>query len=241
MEAILPDEFLRIEALVEDRSGTVLLRHLLERYFADRAGTMIPHKLYLRPHKGLGNLPQAPEFAPGRHKYGLLHLLPAKLRAYEKVLNPQDSLLLIVLDADENDPARLRQQLQNLLGMTAPDHPCIIAIAIEELEAWLLGDFAAIKAAYPEADYNRYRRYRQDAVCGTWELLAEVILGKQARRLIRAGYPAVGEYKHRWAEKIAPNLVLDRNRSPSLQLFLAELEAYTDAWLKQRNRGHNDK
>lgn len=149
--------------------------------------------------------------------------------------------MLIVLDADENDPARLRQQLQNLLGMTAPDHPCIIAIAIEELEAWLLGDFAAIKAAYPEADYNRYRRYRQDAVCGTWELLAEVILGNQARRLIRAGYPAVGEYKHRWAEKIAPNLVLDRNRSPSLQLFLAELEAYTDAWLKQRNRGHNDK
>ena len=48
-------------------------------------------------------------------------------------------------------------------------------IAIEEGEAWLLGDYQAVEAAYPSVDWNVLRGYRNDEICGTWERLARRI------------------------------------------------------------------
>ncbi len=221
---------LRIEALVEDLSGTYLLRSLLRNYFRQRAGDRVPFELYLRPHRGIGKLPADLSYRPNRHHYGLLNLLPAKLRAYENALDPDRSLLIIVLDADDKDPEELKYRIERLSRRFAPSLLHVIAIAVEELEAWLMGDFAAIKKAYPEADEKVYRRYRQDSVSGTWEQLAEVILGKASRQLIRAGYPAVGTYKCDWAEKIAPHLTVEQNKSPSLRDFLGDLEDVLQKW-----------
>ncbi len=215
---------LRIEALVEDLSGTYLIRSLLQNYFKEREGKKIPYEVYLRPHRGIGTLPTDLSYRPNRHHYGLLNLLPAKLRAYEHSLDKEHSLLLIVLDADKKDPAELQSRINRLVEKQAPSLDHVVAVAVEELEAWLLGDFTAIKKAYPQADEKIYKRYRQDSISGTWEQLAEIILGKASRSLIRAGYPAVGTYKCDWAEKISPNLQVGRNRSPSLRRFLTELD-----------------
>ena len=95
----------------------------------------------------------------------------------------------------------------------------VIGIAVEELEAWLLGDRAAVLAAYPDINTKELDAYEQDSVVGTWEVLASAILGKRAIRLIKAGYPAVGSYKHKWAEAIAPHLDAKRNISPSFRSF----------------------
>ncbi len=219
-------ETLHIEALVEDRSGTVMLKEILRDYFAARRRPTPDYELYLRPHKGLGHLPEDLYAEPGKHKYGLLNLLPAKLRAYGKVLDPASALIILVLDADNRDPRLFDARLERLCKKMAPGLPHVIPVAVEEMEAWLLGDWQALKTAYPEADYELYRRYEQDSVCGTWELLAEILLGKRARHLIKIGYPAVGEYKNRWAEAIAPYIKVERNRSPSLRRFLRRMDAF---------------
>ncbi len=214
---------LRIETLIEDKSGTVLLRHILQKYFQERQDRLA-YELYLRPHKGLGKPPPAGRVTPNKHSYGLMHLLPAKLRAYQRTFDPRHTLLIVVLDADREDPSTVFGELADTLHQYAPDLKAAIGIAVEEMEAWLMGDFSAIKRAYPEADKGRYLRYQQDAICGTWEFLAEVILGPNAAALIRAGYPAVGTYKTTWAESIAPHLSLAGNRSPSLKRFLNAMD-----------------
>ena len=43
--------------------------------------------------------------------------------------------------------------------------------AIEESEAWLLGDREALIAAYPDINLEILDTYVQDSQCGTWELL----------------------------------------------------------------------
>lgn len=43
-------------------------------------------------------------------------------------------------------------------------------IAIEEMEAWLLGDEKAIEEAYPQAKMPLLRKYVHDSIVGTWEI-----------------------------------------------------------------------
>lgn len=219
-------EKLRIEALIEDRSGSIMLEYLLRDYFATREGPAIPYELFMRPHKGLGQLPRDLHLRPGKHQYGLLNLLPAKLRAYDKFLDHQNSLLLVVFDADEHDFVQMDARLERLNKTMAPGLPHVIAIAVEEMESWLLGDWHAILRAYPQANHQLYAKYEQDSICGTWERLAEIIMGNRARHLIKVGYPAVGEFKHRWAEEISPYLKVERNRSPSFRRFVKRLDAF---------------
>lgn len=219
-------EKLRVEALVEDRSGAIMLEYLLKDYFKTHTDLRCGYELYLRPHKGLGQLPHQLLTEPGKHKYGLLNLLPAKLRAYSKVLDPKSSLLLVVLDADESDPIATDANLERLCKTMAPGLPHVIAVAVEEMESWLLGDWKALLKAFPHANHRLYLEYEQDSVCGTWERLAEILLGDKARHLIKAGYPAVGEYKHRWAEEISPYLRIADNRSPSLHRMVSRLDSF---------------
>jgi succinyl-CoA synthetase beta subunit len=54
-------------------------------------------------------------------------------------------------------------------------------------------------------------------------VLARAIYGREAERLIRIGYPAVGQYKYEWASRIAPFMQLEQNQSPSFQKFLKKL------------------
>jgi hypothetical protein len=44
---------------------------------------------------------------------------------------------------------------------------------------WILADEQAVLEAYPEADLSIIREYRQDSVCGTWEVLCRVFSAKR--------------------------------------------------------------
>lgn len=209
-----------IEVLCEDKSSVPVLRQLLGAELQARPGGQ-DHSIAYHPHRGLGFLPENLEARPHPSKTGLYDLLPAKLRAYQSLAPDYRLLLVVVHDADQRDPDASYQRLEALLRRLAPAHYFVIGLAVEELEAWLLGDFAAIQAAYPQADYEHWSRYEQDAVCGTWEQLARILEGrKKAGQLMRLGYPAVGIYKGEWASKIAPHLEASRNKSPSLHAFL---------------------
>ena len=92
-------------------------------------------------------------------------------------------------------------------------------LAVEEIEAWYLGDIKAILRAYPRAKRNILERYVQDSVCGTWELLADAVYAGGAADLRKQGWPAPGRAKHHWAEQIGPHLDLEDNTSPSFAKF----------------------
>lgn len=212
---------MHLEVLIEDRSGAVVIQELLPRLLAGRAET---HTFSIRPHRGKGSVPGNLLLPPARFASGLLDLLPAKARAYARSFYPEEVLLIVIMDSDEDAPEQVSGQIRDVLTRFAAPLPYVIGISVEEIEAWLLGDQQAILAAYPEANRGVLAAYRQDSVCGTWEVLAQAILGRQAHRVIRLGYPAVGQYKHEWARRIAPVLDPGRNRSPSFRRFLNALD-----------------
>ena len=92
-------------------------------------------------------------------------------------------------------------------------------------EAWFLGDISAIKAAYPNAKDNILNRYQNDSICGTWELLADAVFTGGSNALKEKGKVAVGREKSIWAKKIAPEMNVEQNASPSFCYFRDKIRA----------------
>lgn len=208
---------MHLEVLTEDKSGGVVIDCLLQKILALR----LPHiySYSIRPHRGKGYRPDNLWKKPNRYASGLLDLLPAKMRAYAAIYRPDQLMVLIIMDSDADPPQSVYGQLDQIAGQFGQDLPTVIGISVEEMESWLLGDPEAILAAYPDADLKKAANYIQDSVCGTWEILAAVLAGRQAEHIIRIGYPAVGQIKNEWARQIAPFMEPGRNRSPSFQRF----------------------
>ena len=77
-----------IEILSEDKSGAVVVQRLAER-IAENEG--VDFELHVHPHRGCGSFPKDMDSAPPKFASSLLDLLPAKLRAYNKVYGGKDS------------------------------------------------------------------------------------------------------------------------------------------------------
>ena len=92
-------------------------------------------------------------------------------------------------------------------------------MAIEEGEAWLLGDIPAIQSVYPNAKNAVLNGYENDSICGTWEKLADAVFAGGAAKLSAQGWQAVGTEKSIWAEKISPHMDIENNASPSFNYF----------------------
>jgi len=212
---------MHLEVLIEDRSGAAVMQVLLHTILAVRPVT---HTYAIRPHRGKGSYPQNPDRRPARFASGLMDLLPAKARAYAKSFYPEELLLIVILDSDEEAPDMVQSRIQSILSRYADPLPTVIGLCVEEMESWLLGDEQAVLAAYPDANRPILRSYEQDSICGTWEVLARAILGSKAEQVIRLGYPVVGQYKQDWARRIAPHLDPNRNQSPSFAHFRHRLE-----------------
>jgi hypothetical protein len=67
--------------------------------------------------------------------------------------------------------------------------------------------YGAIKAAYPKADDAILNAYKNDSICGTWEMLANAIYHVGEKALSAKGWQAVGAEKTRWAENITPHMI----------------------------------
>ena len=74
-------------------------------------------------------------------------------------------------------------------------------------------------AAYPRARKEVLAHYKQDSICGTWELLADMVYPGGQAAIHRAGWPLPGQIKHEWVEKIAPLMNVELNRSQSFAKF----------------------
>ena len=201
---------MHIEILVEDSSGEKFLQVLLPKLLGTQGD---PHTWRIHAYKGIGRIPRGLVTKADPAKRILLDQLPKLLRGYGKT--PGIDAVVVVLDTDNRDCAAFLAELKATADACNPAPGTLFRLAIEEIEAWYLGDRNALLTAYPRAKQDVLVRYEQDSACGTWELLADAVYSGGSAAIKKAGWPLPGQVKHEWAKKIAPLLDPSRNTSPS--------------------------
>ena len=212
---------MHFEILVEDQSGKKALDILVPKIIGD------DHTFIVHPYKGIGRIPKNLGNKADARKGILLALLPELLRGYGKTFAkyPADypAAVIFVCDLDDKCLKAFRQELFNILNACNPQPETRFCIAIEEGEAWFLGDIPAIKSAYPKAKDAVLNAYKNDSICGTWECLANAVYKGDSSALSVKGWQAVGAEKSQWAEKITPHMDVTNNASPSFAYFRQKL------------------
>jgi hypothetical protein len=145
----------------------------------------------------------------------LLNKLPAMLRSYGR--QKDIDAVVVVLDSDRNDCVAFLDKLQAVAASQGAGAKTMFRLAIEETEAWYFGDPDALQTAYPKVRKAVLKRYRQDTVCGTWEMLADALHPGGVAALSKPGSRRPGDLKHEWANRIGPLMNPDANRSPSFR------------------------
>lgn len=201
---------MHIEILVEDSSGEKLLQVLLPQILGPQGD---PHTWRLHAYKGIGRIPHGLVTKADPAKRILLDRLPKLLRGYGKT--PGIDAVVVVVDTDKRDCAEFLAELKAVAVTCNPIPDTLFRLAIEEIEAWYLGDQDALLAAYPRAKRDVLGKYVQDSACNTWELLADAVYLGGSAAIKKAGWPLPGQVKHEWAERIGPLMDLERNISPS--------------------------
>lgn len=205
----LPSEMgIHIEFLLEELSAEAALKNILPK--------ILPADVTFHLHVFEG-------------KQDLLKELSSRLRGYRRWL-PDDWRIVILIDEDRQNCKELKEKLE-ITALEAgfvtkssvpPDSnfQVLIRLAIEELEAWFLGDAKALRQAYPRISktfqYKAKYRYPDAITGGTHEALA---------RLLKGYYPAGRLPKTKVAENIAAYIEPSRNTSKSFQVFVEGLNA----------------
>lgn len=209
---------MHFEVLIEDQSGKAALEILIPKIIDCNQ-----HTFTIRAYKGIGRIP--PKLKPNLDpkKRILLDQLPRLIQGYGQTFASYPAtypaVLLIICDLDDRCLHQFRQELIACLEHSTPRPETYFCLAIEEGEAWYLGDLTAIKTAYPEAKDSVLNAYENDAICGTWEVLADAVVDGGAKKLARQGYGRVGQEKMVWAQVIPPHMVVDCNCSGSFCYF----------------------
>ena len=194
-----------VEVLVEEPSMEAALRVLLPQILGPISFSVYQHQ----------------------SKAALLARLPARLRGYARSLQPGQRILVIV-DRDRDDAAALRERLDGMAAAAGfgAERPLVLnRLAVEELEAWYFGDWAAVRRAYPKAPATipQQAAYRQpdEIKGGTWEAFQRV--------LQEAGYFTGGLRKIEAARAVAEHMKPAHNTSPSFRELRATLAALSGA------------
>jgi len=208
---------MHFEFLIEDQSGKTAMEVLAPKLL-ENDDTYRFHS-----YKGLGRAPKGLTPNTDASKRILLNQLPKLLQGYGKT--PHSGFIVVICDLDKKDRKQFLSELNGLLDVCIPKPKAIFCLAIEEFEAWYLGDLSAILIAYPSAKRSILNGYVNDSICDTWELLADAVYKGGSRALIKKGWQAVGEQKSKWAETISPNMDISNNTSPSFNDMRAQLKS----------------
>ena len=210
-----------IQFMIEDQSSSVLIDLLMEKLrhkFTD-------FRWNIKAFQGIGGFTKkntVKETKTGK----LLNDLATYLSAFDKKLKGIPAAVFIIVDNDIRETNTFRRELEQVALNKSITIDHVFCIAVEEVEAWLLGDRAAIEQAYPSAKPTILNTYIQDGICGTWELLADAIYRGGSRKLKKdcPTYMEIGERKAAWARNIGVYMHPNKNKSPSFQYFMHELE-----------------
>jgi len=208
---------MHIEILTEDSSGAALLELIVPMVLG---GLGEHHTWRIHSYRGIGRLPKGLTANSDPSKRVLLDQLPRILSGYGKT--PGIDAVIVVVDTDIRDCKQMLAEL-TAAAVAAGRADTIFRLAIEEIEAWYLGDRAAVLQAYPRARKDVLDRYNQDTVCGTWELLADAVHPGGVNAVKASGWPLPGQLNHEWAAKIGPEMKLTGNASPSFNKLVEAL------------------
>jgi hypothetical protein len=199
-----------VHILVEGPSEQVFLEGWAKRLL--RGQTVRVH-----PHQGKGKLPSDLAARPDPRNRALLHQLPSKLRALATCLDSREDRVLVLFDADNDDWPSVVKDVTNAAKTVAGMLRVDVGVAVEETEAFYLGDLRALRAAFPHADMALAQAYEPDSIVGTWELFGKVIGDG-------------GGNKVAWAEAMAARVttVPGRSRSPSFRLLCKKVKSLAD-------------
>jgi hypothetical protein len=199
---------MQIDVLVEEPSAEEALRIILPKILAGRAKFKLINM---------------------RNKSRLIGELPARLRGYKKRLDAGEDLRIVVLvDRDNDDCRKLKSKLEHaaheagLFTRTGANRDgrfqVINRIAIDELEAWFIGDTEALKCAFSSLRGEPFpKSFNHPDNSGTWEHLHRFL---RSKGIYRSSYPKIEA-----ARKIASHMELSRNRSRSFSHFCQGIEA----------------
>lgn len=160
-------------------------------------------------------------------KHDLLSKLESRLRGYAQWL-PEAWRIVVVIDRDDDECRALKQRMEmaaktagfcTRVGNDGSPWRVLNRIAIEELEAWYFGEWAAVREVYPRVppSIQRTAAYRlSDEISGgTWEALERI--------LQRAGYFSTGLSKMECARAVGRRFNPAACSSPSFTVFRAAL------------------
>lgn len=209
---------MHFQYLVEDQSGAALIRILMQKIVE-----LYPNATYdCKGFRGIGGFTRKntiKETKTGK----LLNDLATYLRGFDRSLQSFPSVIIVVLDSDDHDVQQFRSELEAVAmqNMIKIDH--VFCLAVEEIEAWLLGDRHALLSAYPHAKMHVLNTYVQDSICGTWEVLADAVYPGGTSKLSRehASFIEIGKLKAEWAQNIGIHMDLkSTNRRVSMISFM---------------------
>ena len=214
--------------VIEDPSGEKMLRALVPKLIA-----IDKHNCTYHSYHGIGKIPpktsmaaafEAAEMASGGlfqsvKNQTLLGDLRRLLSAYADTYKGQEYIAVVICDLDYRKRDDFETKLKAIVDSCPQKPNAVFCLAIEEGEAWLLGDIPAIKKAYPTAVDGVLSSYKNDEICGTWEKLADAIYPGGSATLSTKTSEEIGMVKSKWAEKITPNMDVDSNKSPSFCNF----------------------
>ena len=181
---------MHFQYLVEDQSGAALIRILMQKIVE-----LYPNATYdCKGFRGIGGFTRKntiKETKTGK----LLNDLATYLRGFDRSLQSFPSVIIVVLDSDDHDVQQFRSELEAVAmqNMIKIDH--VFCLAVEEIEAWLLGDRHALLSAYPHAKMhvlNTYDEYKITYALRNFQHVDDVFDGIS----VRLGMPAQ-IYAHR--------------------------------------------
>ncbi|WP_223163427.1 DUF4276 family protein [Methylococcus geothermalis] len=194
----------RLEVLVEEPSMEEALRHLLPKIIGNRTGWKVINM---------------------RSKGRLMKELPDRLRGYKRRMDGGEEIKVIVLiDRDNDNCHDLKRQLEDMArnaglqtktaaGTGGAAFQVVNRIAIEELEAWFIGDTTALQCAFTSLRGIRFpNSFNNPDNGGTWERLHHFL---KQNGIYRNSFPKIAA-----ARNIAKHMDPRRNRSRSFQCFL---------------------
>ena len=153
---------MHFEVLVEDASGKRALDILIPRIIGNR------HTFRVIAYRGVGRIPRKLRGVAEARKRILLDRLPGLLGGYGNTFSSDPggyrAAVVVVCDLDDRCLKSFRQELFAVLNACKPKPETRFCIAVEEGEAWLLGDVQAIKTAYPNAKLDIFNRYKNDSI-----------------------------------------------------------------------------
>jgi len=217
------------EILVEDASGKTLLEQVVPKILGPKGkpNTYRIVNIQELKYRVMAELPRK-DAKTLPWDVILFQTLAIQLRAYSKALMRKNGVVVIVVDLDTRRWEHFQKTLENLFRTNASNLEGGIRLAVEEIEAWILGDSNAVRRAYPFVKEYVLQSYEQDSICATWEVLADAVFHGGSERLTEIGYPQIGREKCRWGENIGQYFDVESNCSPSFRAFRDLLQHWAD-------------